>query len=89
MSRSCLPTPRSPRKRSAAQVLIPTAFPGLPKSDIVQTAQSVADLSTLVTAVVTANVTAALSMPNGPYTGAWPQRGEGGTWSRAAALRGR
>jgi len=49
-------------------VEIPTAFPGLPKLDIVQTAQSVSALSTLVTAVVTANVTADLSMPRGPYT---------------------
>jgi uncharacterized surface protein with fasciclin (FAS1) repeats len=48
-------------------VLVPTNFPGLPKNNIVATAQSVADLSTLVTAVVTANVTEALSA-GGPFT---------------------
>jgi len=48
-------------------VLVPTNFV-LPAKDIVQTALGVASLSTLVTAVEAANVTADLSMPNGPYT---------------------
>ena len=47
---------------------IPAAFPGLAPNDIVKTAQSVSALSTLVTAVVTADLATALSMPNGPYT---------------------
>jgi len=48
-------------------VLVPSNF-ALPKLDIVQTAQSVATLSTLVKAVIAGNLTGALSMPNGPYT---------------------
>jgi len=47
-------------------VLVPSNF-ALPPNDIVKTALSVPQLSTLVTAVQAANVTAALSMPNGPY----------------------
>ena len=44
-------------------VLVPTDF-ALPKLNIVQTAQATSSLSTLVTAVVTANVTGALSSDN-------------------------
>ena len=46
---------------------MPSDF-ALPKDDIVTTAKAVADLSTLVAAVVAAGVAGDLSMPNGPYT---------------------
>lgn len=49
------------------QVLVPSNFV-YPKNDIVQTAVSVSTLSTLVTAVKAANLVAALSYPNGPFT---------------------
>lgn len=48
-------------------VLVPSNF-ALPPLDIVQTAQSVPTLSTLVKAVIAGNITGDLSMPNGPYT---------------------
>lgn len=48
-------------------VLVPTNF-ALPKDDIVQTAEAVATLSTLVKAVVAGDLAKTLSMPNGPYT---------------------
>lgn len=48
-------------------VLVPKNF-ALPAKDILTVAVGVASLSTLVTAVKAANLTAALAMPNGPYT---------------------
>jgi transforming growth factor-beta-induced protein len=48
-------------------VLVPSNF-ALPKDDILTTALAAPQLSTLVTAVKAANITAALAMPEGPYT---------------------
>lgn len=48
-------------------VLVPTDF-ALPPKDILTLAVETADLATLVVAVKAANITAALAMPNGPYT---------------------
>jgi len=48
-------------------VLVPSDF-SLPPKDILTTALATGELSTLVKAVTVANITAALAMPNGPYT---------------------
>jgi len=48
-------------------VLVPGNF-SLPADDIVTTAASAPQLTTLVTAIKAANLTAALSAPSGPYT---------------------
>jgi len=48
-------------------VLVPSDF-SLPPKDILTLAVETAELATLVVAVKAANITAALAMPNGPYT---------------------
>jgi transforming growth factor-beta-induced protein len=49
------------------KVLLPTGLP-YPASDIVTTAQGVATLSSLVTALTTASLVTALQAPTGPFT---------------------
>jgi transforming growth factor-beta-induced protein len=48
-------------------VLVPSNF-ALPPKDILTIAVATPELTTLVAAVTAANITAALAMPNGPYT---------------------